>query len=163
MNEDHENGADRPIFRAVLTPHRSLGRKGFNRLMIAMALLSVFVGIAFLSQGAWPIVGFFGLDVFILWVALRASYRSGRASEEVRVSRTELRIRKTSPAGAVTDAIYNPFFARLLVSRHQAVGVAGIAVTGAGRTTEVGAFLEPDARPGFAREFGRALSQARAG
>lgn len=109
--------AEAPIFHAVLTPHRSLSRRGFNTMMGALGILSLFVGIGFVSNGAWPVVGFFGLDVLVLWLAFRANYRAGRVREEVRVSRTQLLIRKVSPRGHVAEASYNPFFTRLSTLR----------------------------------------------
>lgn len=61
--------------------------------------ISLLTGLFFLSKGAWPIFGFFGLDVLALWIAFRVNYRAARAREEVSVSRTRLMIRKTSPRG----------------------------------------------------------------
>ena len=51
------------IFSAVITPHRSLGSIGFLVLMIVFGGVSFVTGIAFLLMGAWPVFGFFGLDV----------------------------------------------------------------------------------------------------
>src|SRR5690606_37852794 len=47
--------ADEPIFRALLTPHRSLGRTGFLVLMGAVAFMWLGTGAFFLSLGAWPV------------------------------------------------------------------------------------------------------------
>jgi len=160
---DSATEADRPLFQARLTPHRSLSRRGFNIVMALVGGLSLASGLVFVSHGAWPIVGFFGLDVLLLWGAFRLSYRAGRASEEVTVSRTELAIRKVSPAGAVREARYNPFWARLDVRRHAEFGILGMRVTGRDRATEVGAFLNPEDRESFADAFGRALADARRG
>lgn len=158
-----QDGAEAPIFHALLTPHRSLSKRGFNTMMGVLAILSFFVGIGFVSNGAWPVIGFFGLDVLVLWLAFRANYRAGRVSEEVRVSRTELLIRKVSAQGRVAEASYNPFWTRLHVSRHEEIGVTRMEVTGKGRTTQVGGFLNPADRESFAVEFGRALATARKG
>ncbi|MBB3949940.1 putative membrane protein [Aureimonas jatrophae] len=158
---DETMAADRPLFEAMLTPYRSLGRRGFNTVMLLVGLTSLASGIVFVSNGAWPIMGFFGLDVLLLWLAFRASYRSARAREEVRVSRTELAIRKISPAGQVREARYNPFWTRFHVDRHEEIGVTRMAVTGRGRTTEIGAFLNPVDRESFAEAFGQALAEAK--
>ena len=152
-----------PVFHALLTPYRSLGRRGFNTLMGFLALVSIATGIGFVSHGAWPVVGFFGLDVALVWLAFRASYRSARASEEVSVSRTALTIRKVSPRGAVREARYNPFWARFRVERHAEIGVTRMAVSGEGRSTEIGAFLNPDDRESFAEAFSRALGSVKRG
>ena len=55
--------ADEPFFNALLTPHRSLGRTGFTILMGTLVFGWLATGALFLSQGAWPVFGFFGLDV----------------------------------------------------------------------------------------------------
>lgn len=152
---------DAPIFHALLTPHRSLGRRGFNTLMLGLGGISLVTGIGFIANGAWPVVGFFGLDVFLVWLAFKASYRSARAREEVQVTRTDLAIRQISPKGAVREAHYNPFWARFRVSRHEEIGITRMSVAGEGRVTEVGAFLNPDDRESFAAAFNRALLTAK--
>ncbi|RIX99152.1 DUF2244 domain-containing protein [Aureimonas flava] len=157
------DGSERTVFHALLTPYRSLGRRGFNVTMALFGGASLLSGLVFLSHGAWPVVGFFGLDVCLLWLALRASFRSARATEEVRVSRLELTIRKTSARGTVQEARYNPFWARFLVRRHELAGVTHMAVAGEGRQTEIGAFLNPEDRASFAEAFGRALHEAKRG
>jgi uncharacterized membrane protein len=75
------------IFAAVLTPHRSLNPRGFAWVMAVLAVLSTAVGSTFFLLGAWPVPGFLGLDVLAVYLAFRLSYRAGRASEEIRLSR----------------------------------------------------------------------------
>ncbi|ALN71739.1 DUF2244 domain-containing protein [Aureimonas sp. AU20] len=163
MSTAERSPADTPLFEALLTPYRSLGRRGFHVTMALFGGASLVSGLAFVLNGAWPIVGFFGLDVALLWFALRASFRSAQAREEVSVSRTDLSIRKISPRGAVREAHYNPGWARFLVRRHPEFGVTHMSVTGEGRATELGAFLNPDDRDSFAKAFARALADAKRG
>ena len=66
------------IFRALLVPHRSLGRKGFLIVMAAIGGSSFLTGLFFLSLGAWPVFGFFGLDVLDLERLLLLGRRPGR-------------------------------------------------------------------------------------
>lgn len=163
MTTGQPSPADAPLFEALLVPYRSLGRRGFHVTMALFGGASLVSGLAFVANGAWPIIGFFGLDVLLLWIALRASFRSALAREEVSVSRTDLSIRKISPRGAVREAHYNPSWTRFLVRRHPEYGVTHMSVTGEGRATELGAFLNPDDRDSFAKAFARALSEARRG
>ncbi|MFN3609851.1 MAG: DUF2244 domain-containing protein, partial [Hyphomonas sp.] len=71
---------------AVLTPNRSLSRKGFLIAMTAIAGTFFLTGLIFLSMGALPILGFMGLDVLAIWLAFHVSYR--RQREETRVTVT---------------------------------------------------------------------------
>ena len=54
---------DKPLFEATLYPHRSLPVQGFWILLACVAAVSFTLGLVFAAAGAWPILGFFGLDV----------------------------------------------------------------------------------------------------
>ena len=54
------------LFSALLTPHRSLNRTGFLVLMAFVCVVSFAAGMVFLLMGAWPVFGFFGLDVLAI-------------------------------------------------------------------------------------------------
>ncbi|HEY7298508.1 MAG TPA: DUF2244 domain-containing protein, partial [Xanthobacteraceae bacterium] len=69
------------IFSAIITPHRSLGPTGFLVFMLVLGGASFASGMVFLMAGAWPVFGFFGLDVLLVYWAFRANYRSARAYE----------------------------------------------------------------------------------
>jgi uncharacterized membrane protein len=158
-----KNAADEPFFRALLTPHRSLGRTGFAVLIGALLFGWLVTGVFFLANGAWPVFGFLGLDVLAIYFAFRLNYRAARAREEVSVSRTALDIRKIAPSGRSEEHRFNPFWARFAVARHQEIGITRMAVEGQERSVEIGSFLNPDDRESFATAFGRALATARAG
>lgn len=154
--------ADAPIFRALLTPYRSLGRTGFLALMAALLVVWAVTGVIFLSRGAWPIFGFFGLDVLGLYLAFRVNYRAARAHEEVIVSRTALDILKVAPSGKAESHHFNPFWARFSIARHSEIGITRMAVEAQGEAVPIGTFLNPDDRESFATAFTRALARAKA-
>lgn len=156
-----EDMNEAPVFEALLMPHRSLGRRGFVVLMVLFTGLCMVNGFVFLMAGAWPILGFCGLDVLLLFGAFWLNYRSGRAREEVSVSRTLLSIRKIAPSGRITEYLFNPFWARFRVARHDEIGITGMLVSGEGRSTDVGSFLNPADRESFASAFSRALATVR--
>lgn len=150
-----------PVFNAVLTPYRSLGRAGLIVLVAVTLAIAVFNVIFFLVADALPVAMFFGLDILLLYGAFYLNYRAARAREEVFVSRTELAIRKVAPSGRAKISRYNPFWAKFQVDRHHEFGITGMAVTGEGRRTVLGSFLNPDDRESFARAFTAALASVK--
>ncbi|MEW6634089.1 MAG: DUF2244 domain-containing protein [Pseudomonadota bacterium] len=154
--------ADEPFFQALLTPHRSLGRTGFLILMGALMFGWAVTGAIFLAHGAWPVFGFFGLDVVGVYIAFRVNYRAARAREEISVSRTSLDIRKTAPSGRFEDHHFNPFWTRFSIARHSEIGITRMAVEAQGESVPIGGFLNPDDRESFATAFSRALATAKA-
>lgn len=155
------NALDEPIFRALLTPHRSMGRKGFAIVMSIFAVTWLGTCAFFMSLGAWPVFGFFGLDLLLLYIAFKMNYRAARAREEVSVSRVLLEIRKVEPSGKTQSFSFNPFWAKFRVARHEEIGITDMAVEGEGRRVTIGSFLNPDDRESFAAAFGNALATAR--
>lgn len=151
---DHEA----PVFEALLTPHRSLGRNGFIVLMCMMTIGTVAHGVVFVIAGAWPIFAFLLLDLVLVFGAFWLNYRAGRAREIVCVSRTDLSISKVAPSGRTRNYRFNPFWARFHVARHDEAGITGMRVTGEGRSTDIGSFLNPDDRESFAEAFSLALA-----
>src|ERR1700743_3494625 len=91
------------IFSARLTPHRSLNRTGFLVVMAFVSVVSFAAGIAFLLMGAWPVFGFFGLDILAIYWAFKINYRRARAREEIRVTPSELHVRRISHRGHVVE------------------------------------------------------------
>ena len=158
--EDH---AEKTLFSALLTPHRSLSRNGFTVVMILAGGVLLVQGFFFFVTGAWPIATFCGLDLIALYVAFKLNYRAAQAREEVRVSRQELLIRKVNPRGQATDHRYNPFWARFNIARHEEIGITRMSVDSRNVSTEIGSFLNPDDKDSFAAALQQALITAKRG
>jgi uncharacterized membrane protein len=71
--------------------------------MAAVAGLSFTIGLTFAAAGAWPILGFFGLDVALVYFAFRFNYRAGRLVETIRLTRSALLIRRIHPGGRIEE------------------------------------------------------------
>ena len=152
---------DRAIMDARLTAHRSLRPLGYSVLMGVFFVMLIVHGLFWWRAGAWPVFGFMGLDFVGIALAFHFSQRSGLAAEEVRVSRTELLVRKIVPSGKSYDYRFNPLWTRLQVDRHEELGVRAIQLTSRGWTMPVGMILNPDDRESFARELSVALATAK--
>lgn len=161
MTEGNVGMTEPAIFAAELTPYRSLGRKGFRVLLVLAGVVCAVHAVFFIVSGAWPIGFFFGLDFLLLYGAFLLNYRSGRAREEVVVSRTALAIRKFTPSGRMTEHRFNPFWARFFVRRHSEIGIVSMQVSGEGRRTDIGSFLNPEDRESFAKAFNAALARVK--
>ncbi|WP_367716325.1 DUF2244 domain-containing protein [Nitratireductor sp. GISD-1A_MAKvit] len=155
------NSADAPVFQALLTPYRSLTTRGFTILMGILLLVWLTIGAFSLKIGAWPVFGFFGLDILAIYIAFRLNYRAARVREEVRLSRTSLDIRKVPPSGQAEEHCFNPFWTRFRIDRHDEIGITDMAVEMRDKRVSLGSFLNPDGRESFALAFAKALATAK--
>jgi len=54
------------LFEAVVAPSRSLSRRGLTLLTIALLMAALAMGVVFLTIGAWPVLGFTGLELILV-------------------------------------------------------------------------------------------------
>ena len=151
------------LFSALLTPHRSLSHTGFLAVMAFVSVVSFAAGLAFLMMGAWPVLGFFGLDVLAIYWAFRINFRRARAREEIRVTPSELRLRRISHRGHVVEYVLNPLWVQLDRKTHPEYGVEKLYLLSKGRRVAIGSFLGPDEKASFANALIAALQAARRG
>jgi uncharacterized membrane protein len=151
------------IFSALLTPHRSLGSVGFLVLMAVFGGISFVAGMAFLMMGAWPVFGFFGLDVLLLYWAFRLNYRHAAAYEEVTMTPAALTVRKVSHRGAAREWVLNPLWVKLDKVVHEEFGIERLFLVSRGKQLAIASFLGPDEKASFAKALGNALAEAKRG
>ncbi|WP_298955602.1 DUF2244 domain-containing protein [uncultured Methylobacterium sp.] len=154
---------DRPVFSAVIRPHRSLGRLGFRVVMGACCLVSLVTSIAFVRMGHWPVAGFFGLDMLALWLALTVSNRRGRSFEEVMVSQIEVLIARVSHRGERAEWRFNPLWTRLHKVEDDEYGLQSLAFESRGRRVLVARDASPGERETIAAGLTRALAEVKKG
>jgi uncharacterized membrane protein len=149
-----------PSFDAILHPHRSLPPAGFAVLMAALAGTSFIAGLVFVSMGAWPVFGFFGLDVALLYLAFRLNYRSGRLYERVQLTPQRLTLTRVHPSGRHEVFEFNPYWVR--VELKELPSERTVLALALGRNQWVfGRFLTDDERRDFATHLTAALISAR--
>src|SRR6202051_3473502 len=121
------------LFSALLTPHRSLSRTGFLVLMGFVSVVSFAAGFTFLLMGAWPVLGFFGLDVLAIYWAFRINFRRAKASEQILVTPSELRLRRVSHRCHVVEFTFNPLWVQIDRKPHAEFGVEKLYLVSKGR------------------------------
>jgi uncharacterized membrane protein len=163
MAVDNAANDEPTLFSAVLTPHRSLGRTGFIVLMGLIGGISFVAGLVFFMAGAWPVMGFFGLDVLLIYVAFKVSYRSAAAYEQVTMTPSTLTVRKVSHRGRVAEWTLNPVWVRLQREANEEFGVERLFLVSHGRRLPVATFLGPAEKASFANALSAALGEARRG
>jgi uncharacterized membrane protein len=163
MKADNDRDPEPTIFSAVLTPNRSLSPKGFLIFMLILGSLSFTIGLYFLSAGAWPIFGFMGLDVLLVYWAFRVNFRSARAYEVVTVTPSELTVRKVSYHGSVRQWRLNPVWVQLDRDEHKEFGIERLFLVSHGRRLPIAGFLGAQEKASFALALSGALAQAKRG
>ena len=160
---DNDPGPEPTLFSAIITPHRSLNSTGFLIVMLLVSGFSFMAGMVFFLLGAWPVVGFLGLDVLLVYWAFRANFRAAAAFEEVTVTPSELRVRRVSHRGQVSEWTLNPCWTQLVRDAHEEFGLLHLYLVSRGKKLAVAGFLSPPERESFAAALSAALGEAKRG
>lgn len=151
---------ERPLFHAVIYPNPPLSRLGFALVMGVVATISFAVSLGFYLIGAWPVAGFFGLDVLLLFLAFRVVRHRARAYESVRIDREQLTICRMDFRGRAREWHMHTHFARVELERpvrHNSL----IYIRDRAESVRLGAFLTPSERGDFVEALGLALHSSR--
>jgi uncharacterized membrane protein len=159
LNPAPEAAPGEAMFDAVLYPNRSLPNAGFLAVMAIVIAANFLFGVYFYSIGAWPVIGFCGLDVLLVWLAFKLSYRQGRLAERVIVRAGDMRVSRVLPSGHESRWRLQPAWARVLIER-EGEHEARVRVVSKGRSLVLGAFFSPEERVAFGRSLAEAVARA---
>lgn len=152
---------DRPVlFHALLRPHRSLSPGGFAVLMAAVIVAFAGIGLGFFLAGAWPVIGFCGLEVLLIWWCFKLNFRSLRRHETILLTDGELELRRIAPDGTVERIALQTYWLRVRLDESPGRS-SRLVLASHGREISVGAFLAPDERVELARALEQALARQR--
>ncbi|MGI9434007.1 MAG: DUF2244 domain-containing protein [Geminicoccaceae bacterium] len=144
-----------PRFDAVLYPNRSLGATGFALLMTGIVAVSLLVGAGFALAGAWPVTGFLGLDVLLLYLAFRWNFRDAQQVDIVRLDRNGLEVHRRTSHGKEQSWRFETAWVQVIVEARQ------LKLRSRGTELVFGSFLTADERLAFAEALRSAIQAHR--
>ena len=145
-------------WRASLTPHRSLSREGFLILVTVIVGLNLTVGLFFYVIGAWPVVGYMGLDVALVWWAFSANFADARRAEHIEITAHELVLMRLSERQPPWEQRFLRRWVRVELEEDKERELIGpLYLQFRGRRTEIASFLGAHERQAFAQVLKAAL------
>jgi uncharacterized membrane protein len=157
----NSNEVERPLYEALLYPHRSLSRRGFLILTIGTFVVVGAYGGLFLVLGAWPIFGFLGAEWLLFWWLLRTHLTGDRRAERIRLYPDRLLLQQIDAKGRVAECTFEPYWLQVVLHERGFENPA-LLLRSHGRAVEFGTFLGPGERRQFAEELQSVLQRWRA-
>ncbi len=152
--------ARKVFLEALIEPNPPLTPRAIALVVGFAAVISFAAGIMFALHGAWPVTPFFGLDVALLWWAMRASVRASKRREYLCLTSDAFVIERISANGQVRREEINPYWLRVEHDDPELLG-AEVALVLRKRRWVVGSFLGAEERARLAEALRQALRDAR--
>lgn len=129
-------------------------------LMGAICCVSFGTGLLFYMLGAWPVIGFMGLDVLLIYIAFKLNFRALRLYETVDLTPDALTVTRVQPSGKEQIWTFNPYWVRLRLEPR--VGqTSELSLSSHGNRLVFASFLTDTEREDFAAALRGALSAAK--
>lgn len=144
-----------PDFQVVLYPNRSLGPKGFALMMGLVVLVSILVGVGFALVGAWPVAGFLGLDVLLLYLAFRWNFREQSRADFIRLDDQGLSVRRIMPNGEPRDWRFETAWVQVVLEKRR------LLLRSHGEELAIGPYLTTPERASLAEALKEAIQTRR--
>lgn len=143
----------------VARPNCSLSAAGRRLFFVITATVSSTIAFVFSWVGAWPVVPFTGLELMLLWWALR---RTGACANDVDTILLEpgLLTIETRRGVRVEHHEFQPYWARLQYVRPPGHGKHRLLIRSHGRTVEVGSLLNEEQKMALANALRYDLAAA---
>ncbi|MFY7960948.1 MAG: DUF2244 domain-containing protein [Elsteraceae bacterium] len=149
------------LLDAVLLPNRSLSHVGMALVLGGVAVVSFGAGVAFLLAGAWPVLGFLGVDAGLLALAFHIHQKRQRAYERVQLTQETLVYEQVTWHGLRRCWTFPSYWVRLKVI-HDHRPSPTVTLSSHGLTAMVGRNLSEEDRLDLADRLRAALAQVRA-
>jgi len=116
----------------------------------------------FVAIGAWPVFGFLGLDVLIVYLAFRRNFADAEVREVVEVTGHEVVLYNSRPPKPLSERRFPRAWVRVdLDEDHERELIGSLALVYAGRRTEFASFLAPEERKSLAAALKAAVARPR--
>lgn len=149
-----------PTWAVTLTPHRSLSRQAFISLMAILVALNLAGGIIFWAIGAWPVMGFMGLDVAIAWWAFRRNFADADRSERIVIEGEQLTLTRQIKSSKPQVSIFNRRWLRVELEYDEPRELVGrLLLFSHGKVTEIASFLGAEERQSLAKALRQAIAK----
>ena len=151
----------------TIWPHRSLSKKGFAIVMGVLTALLFIIGLGFFLAGAWPVIGFLGLELLVVWGAFKLNYRAARHRETIHTTTEELMFESQNPTGQQSEKSFPIGWLRVSLSPSKSPAMSSrdqqkIILSSHGEQAEIGKYLHPAEKAGLSREISSMIDRARA-
>ena len=139
-------------FQLEISPHQSLSPRGFACLIGTVAAVNFTGGIVLWWLGAWPVIGFMGIDVALIWLGFRLSFRKGLKKERITITEHELLIERLASENVIETLNFARGFVQVFLEHDEGRNIVGrLWVRSKGRGHQIGAFLGAEERAALAQ------------
>ena len=123
-------------------PSQSLSRKGFRILILIFLIPACLIGTFFSLLGAWPVAGFMGLELVLIYFAFKIYLNNSKVYERIVLDDKNLRIKYYNQEKIIKTITLEPTWLKVHISNNN-IPSNILSLRSHGKENFVGMFLSP--------------------
>mgnify|MGYP001186512070 CR=1 FL=1 len=134
-------------------PNNSLSQKGFYILMIFITLPCLFIGGMFFFMGAWPVLGFMGLELILIYIFFKILFHKNNFYEHVTLDKSKFNIHYSNKNKIFNTIVLEPTWIKVNIENKNKT----LIISTHGKTIELGKCLALKEKTNLAETIKSAL------
>ena len=125
-----------------ITPYQSCSKSVFLILGIILMGWSALFSIFLISQGAWPVSIFLGVEYLLIVYLIKLYFREKNIKDEISINEKEISIKKFKGDKLLNSSTFNTYWSKIFFTKHK--NQSKLSIRESNKETEVAYFLHAD-------------------
>mgnify|MGYP001230568076 FL=1 len=139
-----------------ITPYQSCSKSVFLILGIILMGWSALFSIFLISQGAWPVSIFLGVEYLLIVYLIKLYFREKNIKDEISINEKEISIKKFKGDKLLNSSTFNTYWSKIFFTKHK--NQSKLSIRESNKETEVASFLHADLKESLYLRMKRQLT-----
>jgi len=139
-----------------ITPYQSCSKSVFLVLGIILMGWSALFSIFLISQGAWPVSIFLGVEYLLIVYLIKLYFKEKNIKDEISIDEREISIKKFKGDKLLNSSTFNTYWSKIFFTKHK--NKSKLSIRESNRETEVATFLHADLKESLYLRIKRQLT-----
>ena len=139
-----------------ITPYQSCSKSVFLILGIILMGWSAIFSIFLISQGAWPVSIFLGVEYLVIVYLIKLYFKEKNIKDEISINEKEISIKKFKGDKLLNSSTFNTYWSKIFFTKHK--NQSKLSIRESDRETEVASFLHADLKESLYLRIKRQLT-----
>ena len=139
-----------------ITPYQSCSKSVFLILGIILMGWSAIFSIFLISQGAWPVSVFLGVEYLVIVYLIKLYFKEKNIKDEISINEKEISIKKFKGDKLLNSSTFNTYWSKIFFTKHK--NQSKLSIRESNREIEVASFLHTELKESLYLRIKRQLT-----
>ena len=139
-----------------ITPYQSCSKSVFLILGLILMGWSALFSIFLISQGAWPVSIFLGVEYLLIVYLIKLYFKEKNIKDEININEKEISIKKFKGNKLLNSSTFNTYWSKVFFTKHK--NQSKLSIRESNKETEVASFLHADLKESLYLRIKRQLT-----